>query len=290
MKLTIATCQFPVDSDIRKNLKWIQNQMRTAKKGGAHIVHFSETCLAGCAGLEFESFEGFDWDLQRQCIHEVMDLAKRLQIWVIVGSNHQLSDNHKPLNSLYVINDCGQLVDRYDKRFCTGNVNELEGDLEYYSPGDHPVIFKIRGVVCGLAICHEMRYPELYREYKRQNVQLVFHSYHNSFSKEKLHRVGNPWGIVVPAIMQAYAATNYMWISATNTSTPETAWASFFVSPEGFIRGKLKNNRPGVLITTIDPKNYPLDPLKAWHDRALSGIYYSGTLVKDKRSKQRQIL
>src|SRR5207244_5325721 len=44
--------------------------------------------------------------------------------------------------------------------------------------GNHFSLFEIAGVRCGALICHEYRYPELYREYKRRGVELMFHSYH----------------------------------------------------------------------------------------------------------------
>ena len=51
-------------------------------------------------------------------------------------------------------------------------------DLAHYSPGNHLSIFAIQGVQCGALICHDCRYPELYRAYKRRGVQLMFYSYH----------------------------------------------------------------------------------------------------------------
>ena len=50
----------------------------------------------------------------------VRDLAKKLKLWVVLGSDHRLSAGNKPHNSLYVISPKGEIVDRYDKRFCTG--------------------------------------------------------------------------------------------------------------------------------------------------------------------------
>jgi len=40
-------------------------------------------------------------------------------------------------NSLYVISDSGQIVERYDKRFRAGDPDERSGDLARYSPGSH---------------------------------------------------------------------------------------------------------------------------------------------------------
>ena len=60
------------------------------------------------------------WDLLRQCTEAIADLSRKLKLWVILGSNHRLTGRHKPHNSLYVINDCGSVVNRYDKMFVPG--------------------------------------------------------------------------------------------------------------------------------------------------------------------------
>jgi len=291
MKLCIATCQFPVDADIRKNLDRVREQMNQAHRLGAHVAHFSEGCLSGYAGVEFQSFADFDWGLLEESTRTIMELARQLRIWVILGSSHRLSNGHKPHNSLYVINPRGELVDRYDKMFCTGAARGLTEDLKHYSPGDHLVTCEINGVKCGLLICHDFRYPELYREYKRLGAQVILHSYHNGHSKKTtLQRYGNIWGVIVRPTMQAYAANNYVWISANNTTRRESSWASFFVRPDGVITGQLPNHRPGVLISAVDTKAKIYDASAAWRERAMRGIYHSGTLVRDARSKRRSVL
>ncbi|MBI4024678.1 MAG: carbon-nitrogen hydrolase family protein [Verrucomicrobia bacterium] len=291
MKLIVATCQFPIDGDIRVNLRYVLRQMRAAHAGGAHVAHFPECCLSGYAGIEFKSFDGFDWDLLGESTRRIMEGARKFRLWVILGSSHRLTGTHKPHNSLYVINDRGRLIDRYDKMFCTGNRSQKHGDLKRYSPGDHLVTFAIRGVRCGLQICHDFRYQELYREYKRRDAQLIFHSYHNGHStKAKLRRSGNIWGVIVPPTMQTYAANNYFWISANNTSACESCWPSFFVKPDGVIAGRLPNNRAGILFSTVDTKAKLYDASKDWRDRVMRGIYHSGILVRDPRSRSRRFL
>ena len=285
MKLTVATCQFPVDADIRKNLKCILRQMRMAKRRRAQVVHFSEACLSGYAGAEFDSFAGFDWDLLTHSTCQVMDLAKQLRLWVILGSTHRLTGKHKPHNSLHIISDRGQIVDRYDKCFCCGQRSGRTDDLKYYSPGDHLCVFNINGLRCGALICHDFRYHELYRQYRKRGVQLIFHSYHmGHVTKAKIRRAKQIYESVVPGTMQAYAANNHLWISANNTSARESAWPSFAVGPEGQIMGRLRNNVAGLLITTVDTDKKYFDASEAWRERCINGCYHSGKLVKDKRS------
>ncbi len=288
MKLKVATCQFPVEADSKKNLAYVLRQMKAAKNRGAHVAHFSEVCLSGYAGVDIESMQGFDWDLLQDAHRQVAERARELKMWVVVGSAHRLSGRHKPHNSLYIIDDGGRLVERYDKMFCVGDRSGKTNDLAHYSPGSHFSVFEIKGVRCGAQICHDFRYDELYREYKKRGVEFMFHSYHNArMSAAKLRRY-NIWGIIVPPTMQAYAANNYMWISSNNSSTPASAWPSFFVRPDGIITGKLTNNRAGILMSTVDTRAKFYDAAESWRDRAIRGIYHSGKLVQDPRSTRRK--
>jgi deaminated glutathione amidase len=302
LRLTVATCQFPVDPDIRRNLRYVSRQIRTTKDRGAHVAHFPEASLSGYAGVDFPSHEGFDWTLLRECTLRVLDLARQLRIWVILGSTHRLTGDHKPHNSLYIIDDRGELVDRYDKMFCAGDRSGTNGDLAHYTPGDHFSVFSIKGVRCGALICHDYRYPELYREYKRRGVQLMFHSYHAGHIpperfKAMRDTVGdgtrtlNPGstipGITMPATMIAEAANNHVWISCPNSSARESCWPSFFVRPDGVVTGRLRLNTAGVLDSEVNTDEQLYDSTVDWRDRAMDGIFHSGTLVRDGRSDDR---
>ena len=288
MKLTIATCQFAVSANIKRNCSTILRQMQSARRRGAQVAHFSETCLSGYAGSDFESHDGFDWELLKNSTEKIMELARKLHLWVIVGSAHRLTGKHKPHNCLYVINDKGKLVTRYDKTFCTGDTTEKSGDLKHYSPGAKLTTFDIKGIRCGTLICHDFRYSELYREYKRRGVQVMFHSYYNANrDPDTFKQQHNIWGAIVPPVTQAYAANNYMWISANNSSRRESCWPSFFTRPDGIILEKLKRNVAGMLISTVDTKAKFYDASRHWRDRAIRGVLHSGTLVSDKRSSSR---
>jgi predicted amidohydrolase len=302
MQLTAATCQFPVSADIRRNLAYIKRQVHAAKEGGAEVVHFPEGSLSGYAGIDFASHEGFNWSLLKQCVQEILNLAGERRIWVVLGSSHRLSGRHKPHNSLYIINDQGKLVDRYDKLFCAGDRSETSEELEHYTPGNYFCVFTIRGVRCGALICHEYRYPELYREYKRRGVQLMFHSFHagNMPAKrwqEMREYVGvhlapiNPGttipGITMPAAMHSASANNYMWISCSNSSARQSCWPAFFVRPDGVKTGRLRRNVTGVLLSTVDTGKQWYDSTKAWRNRVMEGVFHSGTLVEDARSRNR---
>ena len=183
------------------------------------------------------------------------------------------------------INSKGELVDRYDKRFCTGD-NARTGDLLHYSPGEKFVTFEVRGVRCGLLICHDFRYPELFREYKKRGVELLLASFHNAGMTREAHE---RYLVYVPATMQAAAASNYFAVSSNN-GTRRYAWGSFVVNAEGRIIDKAPVHRPKVLLNTIDTRERLYDASAAWRGRCMRGVFNSGTRVKDPRSKDRKSL
>jgi predicted amidohydrolase len=284
-KLTLATCQFRIETDTALNLRSIERQMRKARSRGAHLAHFSETCLSGYLGHEVPSARSQDWAGVRAAMEHIMALAKDLRLWVVVGCNHRLSGRHKPHNSLYVVDDRGKLVDRYDKMFCTGK-DDRNGDLAHYSPGEAFVTFNVRKVRCGLLICHDFRYPELFREYKKRGVQLMLVSFHNAgMNRDKYDR----YKVYVSAGLQAAAASNFFAVSANN-GTRRHAWPSFVTNPEGIVVSRAKPHRSEVLINQIDTKGRFYDASEAWRNRAMNRTYHSGALVRDRRSRSRKEL
>lgn len=211
-------------------------------------------------------------------------MARSLKLWVVLGSSHRLTGRHAPHNSLYVIDDRGRLVSRYDKLFCTG------GDLKHYSPGSKFVTFRIKGVRCGLLICYDVRFPELYRQYLRRGVQVMFHSFHNAGLKRRAFLNHNIWGTIMPPTLQAHAACNHMWVSANNSSHAESCWGSLFIRPDGVVLRQLPRDRAGVLISAADTRLKLYDAPRPWRKRAMNGIFHSGTQVRDPRSDSRRTL
>lgn len=276
-QIRIATCQFPISSDIRENLRWIEEQITYSKLRKAHIIHFPECALSGYPGVDMHTMDDFDWDLLRQATDSVLALAKTHKRWIILGSIHPLSRGNKPHNSVYLISPDGEIADRYDKRFCTGS------DLEFFSPGDHFVNFEVNGVNCGLLICYDIRFPELYREYRKTDTDVIFQSFYNA-------RQGK--GSIHPVIMhitaQARAASNYFHMSLSNSSASHS-WPCYYITPDGLIRNKLEPDVPGVLISDIDLSEKFYDASKDFRDDAMKGKLNSGETVQDPLSGNRQI-
>ncbi|MHC4212097.1 MAG: carbon-nitrogen hydrolase family protein [Planctomycetota bacterium] len=273
-KIKIATCQFAVTGSIRRNSRQIQNMMKKAASDRADIAHFPECSLSGYAGFDFDTFDGYDWPLLKAESKEIMALAKKLRLWIVLGSSHPLTEPNKPHNCLYLINPAGKIVDRYDKRF------GMPLDLQNYTPGNHFVNFKLNGVNCALLICFDARFPELYRQLWQQGVQCLFQSFYNARQNgPSVHTH------IMRQSMQCRAATNQLWVSMCNSSGYYAPYPSCFIQPDGKIVRQLKQNRAGIMINTVDLKKKFYDPMAGFRELAMKGVLTNGPrVIRDPRS------
>lgn len=262
---TIATCQFAVSADIGANAKAVCRLMEQAAKDKADITHFSECALSGYAGTDFASFDDFDWELLRQKTLEIMALAKKLRLWIALGSTHPLTEPNKPHNCLYLINPHGKIADRYDKRFCT------EGDLRHYTPGNHFVIVDIHGVKCAMLICFDLRFPEIYRALYKESVQCIFQSFYNSRQMgPSIHTH------IMRQTMQANAASNYFHVSMANSCGWFCPYPSCFIQPDGEITSQMEDHKEGLILNRVDLSQTFYDPSAPFRDLAIRGLLTNG--------------
>jgi len=278
--LNIATCQFSVSAEIEANAGHIVALMREAAEKDADVVHFSECALSGYASVDFASFEGYHWDLLNEKTLEIIELAGQLGVWVVLGSSHRLTEPNKPHNSLYLISPEGKLVDRYDKRFCTGI------DFDNYTPGDHFVHFEVNGVKCSLLICFDLRFPELYRALYKDGVKCVFQSFYNARQQGPSVHTD-----IMRQTMQANAANNGFWVSMTNSCGWFCPYPSCFIQPDGRIGDQLSDHKEGLMINTIDLSETFYDPSAPYRDMAIDGKLTNAVeTVKDVKSESRTSL
>ena len=234
-KLKVATCQFPVTGEVKSNANYIKKFIIEAAQNQADIVHFSEAALSGYPPEDIPSFENFDWEALRAVTYEIMDLARKNNIWIILGSAHFISREEKPLNSLYIISNEGKIVDRYDKSMLT------KGDSKFYTAGNHIVVVELKGYKLGFLICYDSCYPEMYNIYRHKGVKLMFHSFYNAH-----HEGETILDEIIPAEIRVRASDNTMWVIANNSSGYYSSWPVCIARPDGSLES-LERGIPGIL-------------------------------------------
>ncbi len=246
--LRVAISQHPVSTDVRANGRYIRKFVIQAARQGADILQICEAGLCGYDDASGHNGSGFDWKALCEETAEIRRLAQKHGIWVILGTCHYLNAKEKPTNCLYLISDKGQIVNRYDKSFCTGAAkNATRGDLAMFTAGNRRVTFRLKGFQCGLQICYDGCFPHLYRAYEDDGVEIMFHSFYNAGSKPK-----TCLREITPAWNRVRAADHEMWVIASNTCGKYSAWPSMIACPDGTCATRLRLHKPGIRVFEIN--------------------------------------
>ncbi|MFE9653233.1 carbon-nitrogen hydrolase family protein [Micromonospora sp. NPDC006431] len=274
--MTIAAAQPLVTRDPVENGAVVRALMREAHERGARLVQFPEGALTGYIGQAKRHFAGWniDWAPVRAQLDETAALAGELDLWVVLGGNHRLTGPHRPHNSLYVISNRGEIVDRYDKRYLSHT--EVTG---YYSPGFEPVVVDVSGFRFGLALCIEINFAEVFLDYLHRGVDCVLFS---SFSQDPVFGV----------IAQGYAAANCQWFSVSVPAQCSPAMPSGVIGPHGAWLGRCTSDgRSGLVCVDLDRQapelKVALHAARPWRATARAGTIYEQRRVEDLRSSDR---
>lgn len=166
MKLTLTIVQMQVaqaqpDENIRRAETWIAEAART----GSDWICLPEMWTTGFAWNDLPRLAASCADHRQR----LACLAGRYHIW-IAGSIL----SHDPItggltNSLLLFNAEGHLAAEYAKIHLFAPIYEDR----HLQPGAHPVIAETPWGRIGLAICYDLRFPELFRTYALAEVDLV---------------------------------------------------------------------------------------------------------------------
>jgi predicted amidohydrolase len=235
-KLRIATCQFPVSGDIERNAKLIIRFMKKAADAGADVIQFPETALPGYERTDFAPLNTDNWRRLEEQTEEIVNLAERLGLWVVVGSCRKVAGSEKPANCIHVVSSTGQIVGTYDKQ------KLASAETAWYTPGDGFLVVTINDVKCGFLICYEACFPALFEAYRENGVQLIFHScYTVSRKPQPLFQE------LTLAQIRTRAADNQIWISDSASSARYSFSKAFIARPDGSVRS-LKRHVAGILV------------------------------------------
>lgn len=268
----IAIAQLPITGDVKANSAKIKSAMREAAAGRARLIQFPEGTLTGYAKHPITEWSEVDWPLVRKELASIMALAAELKLWVVLGSAHQLTSPHWPHNSLYVISDEGELVNRYDKRI----ISHTEV-TRFYTAGSEPVIFDIDGYRFGCMICIEVNFPKLFMEYGDLGIDcLLLSAYPEAemfYTKTKGH-----------------AAVHCYWISLSTPVETAHLMNSSLIGPDGETIDAVEQ-KEGIVITELDPHaprfDVALNKARPWRASLATNPAYNTRALNDPRSANR---
>ena len=96
-------------------------------------------------------------------------LARRYQV-NIVGGTAANAIGPQVFNTCYVFDRSGHLTATYHK----AHLFTPSGEKDDFHAGDSAVTFLLDGVPCGLAVCYDIRFPELVRRLALEGIAVLF--------------------------------------------------------------------------------------------------------------------
>ena len=166
---TVVVADVPTVEVVAAARDRVVAQQAEAAEQGARLVCFPEGTLTypgkrhlsrNAPDLGEADWTRVDWPSITHALEAIAEQSAALGIWTVVGAPHRLTAPSRPHNSLYVFDDRGALVTRYDKRYLSTN------EAAYlYTPGEEDVIVDVDGVRVGFLLCLEALFPERFAAY-----------------------------------------------------------------------------------------------------------------------------
>lgn len=160
-----ALLQMTSGIDPAANARTLVEGIEKARGGGAAMLFTPE--MSGLLDRDRDRAAGsLVQENEDRVLASVRDAAARHGIWVHLGSLAVLREDARLANRGYVIDDSGAIRARYDKMHLF-DVDLPSGESwresNSYAPGERAVTVATPLGVLGLAICYDLRFPDLFR-------------------------------------------------------------------------------------------------------------------------------
>ena len=247
--MKVACIQSSAGENYNKNFKQIVKLINQSIKNKADLIITPETTSLITSDKKILYKNTFKMNAD-PLIKKVKEIAKQNKKWILLGSL-PIKDKTKYRNRSIMINPNGKIVAYYDKikMFDVKLPNrEQHNESKTFKPGNKLVSIKLPWGRIGLTICFDLRFPEIYRNLSKKNLNFI--TVPSAFTKitGKKHWL---------ALLKARAIENFCYIFAPNqvgrnTKKRETFGHSAIISPDGKIL-KLKKKGIGIIYCNIDP-------------------------------------
>jgi predicted amidohydrolase len=277
-ELIAAAVQLNSGAVKAENFATAEELVRRAVAGGASLVVLPEyfNCL-GDRRIMLEQAEPLDGETASF----LRGLARSTGVTLIGGTFCERIDGAKAHNTCLTIDPRGEVVAVYRKLHLFDV--DLPGRLTYcesswLSPGDETTFCDLAGFRTAIAICYDLRFPELFRHFADRGAELIVVP--AAFTKQTGR---DHWEL----LLRARAVENQCYVVAANQTGTHAALETFghslVVDPWGVVTAQVAEG-PGVASSAVSSARLDeiRDQLPALRHRRLSS---AGMLQVPKNSQ-----
>ena len=247
----VAAIQMASGPNVNANLIEANRLIALAAKAGARLVVLPEN-FALMGMKEEDKVAAREVEGKGPIQEFLAEQARRHKIWLVGGTVPLAADDPNKVKAACLLyDDQGQQLARYDKIHLFDV--ELQESHETYvesqtiDPGSEVVVVDTPFGRLGLAVCYDLRFPELFRRMTRENVEIIAIPSAFTAVTGKAH-----WD----ALVRARAIENLCYIVASaqggyHANGRETYGHSMIVDPWGLVLDQLPRGS-GVVTAEID--------------------------------------
>lgn len=256
-ELKIAAIQMISSANFKENLQCAKRLIIDAAKEGANFVVLPEYfALMGIK--EEDKFEHVEKHQEGPLQSMFSQLAAKLSIWIVAGTHPIESDESlRPFGRCYVFDLQGNVVCWYDKiHLFDVMVGDNQGsycESKYTKAGQKVINFETPWGKMGLAVCYDLRFPELFRKHTEQGCEILIMPAAFTYKTGKQH-----WQVLIKA--RAIENLCYFVASAQggkHENGRETWGHSCVVSPWGEAVKELSSGE-GYVLAKLDREKQTL--------------------------------
>lgn len=252
MNYRVAAIQMTSHSDVKKNFEMAEKLIREATDKGAQLIVLPE--MFAVMGID---------QLDKVKIREVYgqgpiqdflsQQAARYGVWLVGGTIPVAAENapEKVHASCLLYDDLGNVAARYDKihlfDVSLSATRENYQESKTTLPGNKVTVVPTPFGKLGLAVCYDIRFPELFRIMHYEGVEIIILPSAFTYTTGSAH-----WDILV----RARAIENQVYLIASaqtglHESGRKTYGHSMIVDPWGVVKATL-TDAPGVIVAEVD--------------------------------------
>ncbi|MFC4409969.1 carbon-nitrogen hydrolase family protein [Chungangia koreensis] len=173
--MKVAVVQMNTKSNKEENLQKAEGFIRQAADNGATLVSLPE--YFNYMGEEAGKLANAEEIANGQTVELLSDLAKQNEIYIHAGSMIEKHSEQKSYNTSLVIAPNGKIIGKYHKiHLFDIAINGVSSYMESNSieGGDSSEMVELPFGKAGMAICYDLRFPELFRKYALEGCNILF--------------------------------------------------------------------------------------------------------------------
>ncbi|MBU4483910.1 carbon-nitrogen hydrolase family protein [bacterium] len=167
--MNVTAIQFtPKDNDLKDNLAKIVRLVDKAAKNKPDLILLPEV---SDTGYVLKNISELASEYPNESTNTMSSLAQKHSVIIVAGLLEKKEG--KIYNNAVIFNRSGKMVAKYSKTHLC-DIPPFN-ETAFVTPGNEIKVFEIEGVVIGLTICFDIRFPEIYRKLTLDGAQLILH-------------------------------------------------------------------------------------------------------------------